>query len=60
MQTFNVIWEIEIDADTAEAAARQAREIQLDPENQSGYFTVVDEEGEISDVDVLEEPTENQ
>jgi len=40
MQTYQVIWEIEIEADSPEAAAREAREIQLDGENIATEYDV--------------------
>lgn len=40
MTKYLVKWEIDIDADTPEDAARQARDYQLDESAQVGYFTV--------------------
>ena len=37
---FTIKWEIDLDADNAEAAAGLAREIQLDPESTATVFTV--------------------
>ena len=40
MHTFKVTWEIEIEADTPEDAARQALAIQRDPESIATVFEV--------------------
>ena len=50
MATFKVIWEIDIEADSPEQAAKIAREIQLDTESTATIFTVEDEEGNMSDM----------
>ena len=42
MASYSVIWTIDIEADTVEDAARQARAIQLDPESIATVFTVMD------------------
>ena len=40
MTTYRVLWAIDLEADTAQEAARMAREMQLDPEAQVGHFVV--------------------
>ena len=40
MVEFTVTWEIEVDADSHEAAAREARRIQLDPNSIATVFWV--------------------
>lgn len=40
MTTYKVTWEIDLEADSIEDAARQARAYQLDGGAQVGYFTV--------------------
>jgi len=40
MKTYTVRWEIDVDADSPEAAARQALEIQRDPESIATVFEV--------------------
>lgn len=65
MATFTVNWQIDIEADTPEEAARQALEIQRDPDSIALEFSVAprDEHG-MPDwlaetwVDLLEQPTD--
>lgn len=52
MPLFTCRWEVEIDADTPEEAAEQARVMQLDPENIATFFIVTDESGKAVHVDV--------
>ena len=40
MPSYHVTWNIDIDADTPEAAAREARRIQADPESTATVFSV--------------------
>ena len=40
MPSFRVLWEIDIEAGTAQQAAKQARAIQLDPESTATVFDV--------------------
>jgi hypothetical protein len=59
MTQYLVVWEIELDAESPEDAAKQAREIQLDPANIADHFTVWEPETdedwvEPRDVNVLE------
>lgn len=57
MKEYKVIWEIEVDAPSAEAAAEQAREIQLDPNSHATVFQVIEEGGMARFlVDLAEEP----
>lgn len=53
MKEYLVEWHISIDADSPEEAARQAREIQLDPANTANHFYVYQEDnGECEEVNV--------
>lgn len=54
MQHFIVTWEIDIEADTPEAAARRAREIQLDPDSIATFFDVLDDNGELHTIELPE------
>lgn len=47
-------WEIDIDADTPEAAAREALRIQRDPDSIATVFDVFDEDGVDNRVDLEE------
>ena len=51
---FTVIWEIEIDADSAKEAAKLARSFQLDPQSMAVVFGVTDENGILTHVDLLD------
>jgi len=42
MNTYRVTWEIDIEADTPEEAALQAREYQIMPDSCATCFTVTD------------------
>lgn len=53
MKTYMVAWDIDIDADSPEEAARKAREIQLDPHSLATVFTVIDEAGVVR-IDLME------
>lgn len=55
MTTYNIKWEIEIDAKTPEEAARKALEIQRDPASLATVFDIYDEEGNHTRVDLLEQ-----
>lgn len=52
MSEFYVKWEIDIDADTAEEAARKALEIQRNAESECTVFSVVGPYGERSMLDL--------
>lgn len=54
MPQFRLIWEIDIDADDAVTACREARRIQLNPEATVGVFDVTDKEGRTVKVDLDE------
>lgn len=52
---YKVMWEIELEADTAEDAARQALNIQRDPESIALLFDVENTEtGELDLIDLLD------
>ena len=53
MPRYYVTWDIDIEADTPEQAALEARKIQLDPDSLATVFTVVDEV-EAMRVDLME------
>lgn len=57
MKTYRVTWEIDIHADSPQEAARQAREIQLDPDNTADQFSVYewDAPSSVVEVNALEE-----
>lgn len=44
MKTYRVVWEIDIEAETPEEAAKAARSIQLNPNSIATCFTVEDGE----------------
>ncbi len=52
---YKVVWEIDLDAESFEDAARQALEIQRDPESIATYFLVTDGQGHRQDVDLAED-----
>ena len=52
MSTFRVVWEIDINADDAEQAARIAFAIQRDPLSIASVFTVKSEDGTSVDIDL--------
>ena len=54
---YRVIWEIDLDADSFEDAARTALAMQRDPTSTATCFTIVDEDGKTQDVDLT--PTGN-
>ncbi|MBE0558607.1 MAG: hypothetical protein IH628_15380 [Proteobacteria bacterium] len=49
---YKVVWEIDLNAESPEDAARQALEIQRDPESIATCFIVTDEKGNRHDVDL--------
>jgi hypothetical protein len=52
---YNVVWNIQIEAETPEEAARLALEIQRDPSSEATYFNVTDSQtGELSVVDAYD------
>lgn len=52
-----VSWEIDIEADTPEEAARLAREIQRDPDSTALFFSVRDQNQDEEVVDLTPEET---
>lgn len=53
-RTYRVEWSMEIDADSAEQAARRALEIHRDPASIATVFDVYDEGGDKERIDLLE------
>lgn len=52
---YRVVWEIDIVASSPREAAKQALEIQRDPESLATVFDILDEDGDSHRVDLLEE-----
>ena len=52
---YRVTWEIDIDAESFEDAARKALEIQRDPGSIATCFVITDEHGNRRDVDLSKE-----
>lgn len=55
MKNFRVIWEIDIEAETAREAAEDALKIQRNPNSIATVFNVVPEDGDMETIDVEEE-----
>jgi hypothetical protein len=53
MPLHRVTWEIDIEADTARAAALRAQEIQRDPESSATVFKVHRENGAVATFDLV-------
>ena len=53
MKTYNVVWEIEIDADSPEEAAKEALAVQRDRFSDAVYFTVTDENDQEHGIDLM-------
>lgn len=51
MPTYPVVWRIDIDAESPEEAARQARSIQQDPDNIATFFEVQTDDDTITTID---------
>lgn len=49
---YKVVWEIDLDADSPEDAAREALEIQRDPISMATCFIVIDENGTRQEIDL--------
>lgn len=49
---YRVVWEIDLDAESVEDAARQAQEIQRDPASIATCFFVTDETGTHHEIDL--------
>ena len=58
MPEFRVKWEIDIDADTPEKAAKQALEHMRNPASIATVFDVIDEHGNTTVVDLEQEDGE--
>ncbi|ANO35474.1 hypothetical protein A6E01_19875 (plasmid) [Vibrio breoganii] len=43
MSSYKIVWEVELEADSPEQAAKLAREMQLDKESEALHFNVTDE-----------------
>lgn len=56
---FRVVWEIEIDAETAVLAARKALAIHRNPESIATVFDITDENGQTVRVDLGERDQED-
>lgn len=57
MQTYRIVWEMELEADSAEEAAAKCLRIHRDPESIATVFRVTDESGLTLSVDLTEETT---
>ncbi len=42
MNSYRVVWQIDVEADSYEDAAKQAKEIQLDPESAANVFHITE------------------
>ncbi len=60
MATYKVTWDIEIDADSPREAAEQALKFQRDPNSTATVFSVFDEEGNQTQIDLLEQPLKTE
>lgn len=54
MNHYYVSWGIDLEAETPEEAAKEALKIQRDPESTASCFEVYDENGEKTQIDLLE------
>lgn len=54
MPEYRVTWSIDVDAETPEDAANEARSAQLAPDSLATVFEVTDEAGNTETVDVVE------
>lgn len=54
MPSYRVVWEIDIDADSALEAAQKARAYQLNPDALVGHFACTPDGGEAQEVDLDE------
>jgi hypothetical protein len=54
MPEYHVIWEIDLDADSPQEAAKKARAIHRDPDSLATVFDVTDEAGHTERVDLEE------
>lgn len=58
--TYRVVWEIDVEADSATEAAQKARGYQLNPDAAVGYFEAIDGEGRRVGVDLDEDTPEER
>jgi hypothetical protein len=54
MKTYNVVWTIDLEAESAEDAARQAWEAMRRENSSANYFSVQDDDGNVTDIDLQE------
>ncbi|MHC4463632.1 MAG: hypothetical protein ACYS30_19710 [Planctomycetota bacterium] len=54
MQTYHVVWKIDVGADSPENAAAKALEIQRNPSSTATVFDVIDENDNSQTIDFLE------
>ena len=54
-QSYHLVWEIDIDATSPRDAAQQALALVQEPGTHAVVFDVIDEEGESTRVDLLED-----
>lgn len=52
MKRYHVTWDIDLHADSPEAAAREALRIQRNPESIATVFTVIPEDGDPQQIDL--------
>lgn len=55
MQSYSVSWEIELDAETPQDAAREAWKIMRTTDSTANCFTVCDEKGNVTRIDLQTE-----
>lgn len=53
MPSYRVVWEIDLDAETPEDAARKALAIHRDPGSTATFFTVTSPDGAAKDIDLM-------
>jgi hypothetical protein len=53
METYRVVWEVDVDADSSEEAAEKARQYQVATDTTATVFDVRDEAGTLRRVDLL-------
>lgn len=54
MKSYRVVWEIDIEANSPQEAARRAFEVQHDTGTLADHFTVYDEDGNSTEVDAAQ------
>ncbi len=55
---YHVIWEIDLDAETPKEAAERALEIQRNPDSMAVVFSVCDDDGNLTQVDLMDDEEE--